>query len=54
MNYGYTLPDGWGVLVVQGVSEDGLEESVWQFQIAHGDVKRVLGHKYINLVETSE
>ena len=54
MSYKYMLLDSRGAPVAQGVSEDGPEKNVWQLRIAHGDIKRVLGHEYISLVGTSE
>ena len=54
MSYKYMLLDSRGAPVAQGVSEDGPEKNVWQVRIAHGDIKRVLGHEYISLVGTSE
>ena len=54
MSYKYLLLDSRGAPVAQGVSEDGPEKNVWQLRIAHGDIKRVLGHEYISLVGTSE
>jgi len=50
MSYKYMLLDSRGAPVAQGVSEDGPEKNVWQLRIAHGDIKRVLGHEYISLV----
>lgn len=47
MSYKYMLLDSRGAPVAQGVSEDGPEKNVWQLRIAHGDIKRVLGHEYI-------
>ena len=44
MSYKYMLLDSRGAPVAQGVSEDGPEKNVWQLRIAHGDIKRVLGH----------
>ena len=52
MSYKYMLLDSRGAPVAQGVSEDGPEKNVWQLRIAHGDIKRVLGHEYISLVGT--
>ena len=46
MSYKYMLLDSRGAPVAQGVSEDGPEKNVWQLRIAHGDIKRVLGHEY--------
>ena len=54
MSYKSMLLDSRGAPVAQGVSEDGPEKNVWQLRIAHGDIKRVLGHEYISLVGTSE
>ena len=54
MSYKYMLLDSRGAPVAQGISEDGPEKNVWQLRIAHGDIKRVLGHEYISLVGTSE
>lgn len=48
MSYKYMLLDSRGAPVAQGVSEDGPEKNVWQLRIAHGDIKRVLGHEYIS------
>ena len=45
MSYKYMLLDSRGAPVAQGVSEDGPEKNVWQLRIAHGDIKRVLGHE---------
>ncbi|MFQ7855139.1 MAG: hypothetical protein ACLRIS_08450 [Flavonifractor plautii] len=52
MSYKYMLLDSRGAPVARGFPRMD-RKNVWQLRIAHGDIKRVLGHEYISLVGTS-
>ena len=52
--YQYLILDSRDEPVARAVSRDGPERSLWQLEIADGDMRQVLEHEYINLVSTSE
>ena len=54
MTYQYLILDSRSEPVAHGVSRDGPDRPVWQVEIDGGDVKKVLSHEYVYLLNTSE